>query len=179
MSFFDAFKSFDLILISQYMAVEFLIGIIAGIIVKYLAKFNASRVGNAQVFSAKDYSSIHFGKDFPRRSFDLLSLPPEFVIVQHTEQEVVCEEFFTIFGSSIKAEYRNGQYRMHGISALSSPLYLFTVVIPTALGFFSASMSLLDKIGILLLISGVVWIFITSLVQMLLMFPKPKIDNAE
>jgi hypothetical protein len=170
MEIFDIFKSIDLILIGKYMAAELLIGIIVGITVKYVAKFNASRASDIQVFPATEYSSRHFGKNFPRGAFDFFKLPPEFVLVQYADNEVVCENFFTFLGDSTKAEYRDGQYRGHGFSALSSPIYLFTVVIPIVLGFFPALLPLINKIGGSLLMSGLIWMFMTFWMPMIIRF---------
>lgn len=179
MEVFDVFKSLDFILIGKCMAVELFLGVFAGIIVKFAAKFNASRANDVQVFRATDYSSRHFGRNFPRGAFDPFKLPPEFVIVQYDSDEVISENFFPLLGDSTKAEYQNGEYRGHGFSALSSPVYLTTVVIPIVLGFFPALLPFINKIGSPLLFSGLAWMFITFWMPMLFPFQGNQTSNPE
>lgn len=163
----EIFDNFNPVLIGQYMFVEFIIGVVVGTIFKFIAKFNANRADNFQVFPATDYSSIQFGENFPRAEFDPLKLPPEFVIVQYDSDTVICEDFFTFLGSSLKVEYQNGQYLEAGQSALSSPVYLFTVVVPAILGFYSMFFPFVSQVGSLLLVSGLAWMFITFWIPMI------------
>jgi hypothetical protein len=179
MEVFDVFKSLDFILIGKCMAVELFLGVFAGIIVKFAAKFNASRTNSVQAFRATDYSSRHFGRNFPRGAFDLFKLPPEFVVVQYDSNEVISEKFFTFLGDSTKAEYQNGEYRGHGFSALSSPIYLTTVVIPIVLGFFPSLLPFVNKIGSPLLFSGLAWMFITFWIPILFSFQGNETANPE
>jgi uncharacterized protein (DUF433 family) len=178
MEVFDIFKSLDFILIGKWMAVELFLGVFAGIIVKFAAKFNASHSNSVQVFRATDYSSRYFGRNFPRGAFDPFKLPPEFIVVQYDSNEVISENFLTFLGDSTKAEYQNGEYRGHGFSALSSPVYLTTVVIPIVLGFFPALLPFINKIVSPLLFSGLAWMFIT-LMPMLFPFQGNETSNPE
>jgi len=169
------FDSSDIILIGKYMAAELFIGIFVGIIVKQVAKFNASRTSDIQVFSATDYSSIHFGGNYPRGSLDPFKLPVEFVIVQYASNDVVCETFFTFLGDSTKAEYLNGQCKGVSLSALSSPVYLTTIVIPAILWFISIQLPFLNKISTPLFASALIWMFITfSLPALFILLKLPR-----
>lgn len=161
MDVFNIFDDLDFLLVGKYMVAELLIGAIAGIIFKQVAKLNANRSSNTQVFQATDYSSRYFGKNFPTDDFDVFRLPPEFIVVQYGNDEVISENFFTFLGNSTKAEYQNGQYRGNSSSALSSPTYLTTIVIPVLLGFFSAVLPFADNVNSSLFLSGLIWLFIT------------------
>jgi hypothetical protein len=182
--FFDIFDfdSSDFILIGAYMAAELFIGIFVGVTVKQLAKFKASRTSDVKIFSAKDYSSINFGENYPRGSLDLFKLPVEFVIVQYVNNEVVRETFFTFLGDSTKAEYLNGQCKGTSLSALSSPVYLTTIAIPAILWFISIQIPFLNKISSPLFASALIWMFITFSLPalfILLKFPRKGTSNAE
>jgi hypothetical protein len=153
-----------------YMVGELLLGGCVGLVVKYVARFGATQSSDTRVFVAKDYSSTYFGKNFPRAAFDPFQFPREFIIVQYVNDEVVSEEFFTFLGDSTKAIYQNGQYRGHGYSVLSSPVYFFTVLIPIMLGFFTAFLPFVGEVGMPLLISGLIWMFLTFLPMLLFTF---------
>lgn len=167
MEFLGLFRDFDIALIAKYMTVELLIGAVIGLISKQVAKSNASSASDLHVVPARDYTSSYFGRNFPRHAFDTFRLPPEFVIVQSANGEILGEEFFTFLGSSTKARYENGEYKGHSFSALTSSMYFCTVVIPIVAGFFPALTLPFGKAFIPLLFSGVTWLFIGVLIQTL------------
>ncbi|MDY6940660.1 MAG: hypothetical protein SWY16_23750 [Cyanobacteriota bacterium] len=176
---FNIFNSFDFALIGKYLIAELLIGICIGVAIKYIAQFKANQADNTQIFSAKDYSSIYFGTNFPRGEFDPFKLPPEFVIVRYSNDRVICEEFFTFLGDSTKATYENGQCQGYEFSVASSPIYLCTVVIPIVLGFFPSILSFYETVGIPLLISGLFWMFVTFFIPILFILLKQERANPE
>ena len=141
---------------------EFAIGVAVGLVVKLVARARTVGNENLQLFPAQAYESIEFGTDFPTHGFDVLSLPPEFVVVESAGGEVISEDFYTVLGSSSKAIYQNGDYRGKTYSALSSPLYLCTVLIPSiAGGCFPFLKPLIGGNFNPLLCSGIIWLAIT------------------
>jgi hypothetical protein len=163
----DIFKGLTVLLIVNYMAGEFILGTLLGISFKLITKFNASRSTDVRVYAASDYSSKHFGKNFPRGGgFDLFQLSPELIVVEYSGDKIVRESFYTFLGNSIKAEYQDGKLTSTASSALSAPIYLVTVVIPILFGFFTIRFPTLHKIGIPLLVSGLIWMFITIFIPM-------------
>jgi hypothetical protein len=146
-----------------YMIGDLLLGICIGLIIKQVNISRAAQSSNSRVFATKDYSSIYFGKNFPRSPFDPFQLPRELVIVRYVNDEVVSEKFFTFLGDSAKAIYQNGQYEGLVNSGLRSPVFFFTVLFPILQGFVASFVPSLQIVGIPLLISGLAWIFLTSL----------------
>jgi hypothetical protein len=165
MQFFRMLQDFNTVVILKYIIVDLLIGIAVGFILKQAIKINANRTSNLQVISAKDYTSSYFGKNFPKHAFDIFQLSPEFVVLQSANDQVISEDFYTFLGSSTKAQYENEEYRGHGYSALSSPVYLCTVVLPIAIGFFPALLPFVGKAFSPLLYSGMGWMFLEFLAQ--------------
>jgi|GEM_PF-2702249 len=147
------------------MGFELLLGAIIGFILTQVIRIRASRISNVQVIPARRYDSSYFGRSFPKHGFDAFCLPPEFVVVQSEDNEIFSEEFYTLLGSSTKATYENGRYNGHGYSALRSPVYLCTVVIPILVGFFPAILPFIGQLFEPLLFSGMAWMFITFWIQ--------------
>jgi hypothetical protein len=172
MDFLGILKDLNWALISQYMVIELVIGAIAGLIFKQVKKISASRNPNLQVISSKDYTSQHFAKNFPRHSFDIFRLPPEFVIVQSEDEQLISEDFYTFLGSSVQVFYENGAYKEGSCSALKAPVYIFTVMLPIFIGFFPTVLSLpfIGKTGNLMLYSGAIWAVLLFYIQPLLEF---------
>ncbi len=149
------FDNFDSLLIAKFAIGELIIGIIAGIILKEVMRFNANKDNSCKVFDSKAYSSIKFGKFSPRYFGDALLLSPEFVIVKSLNGAVVSEEFFTFLGASSKFLYENGIYKGGEFSILIYPVYLFTVIVPIAVGFFPSFLPFIGKFFSPLLYSGI------------------------
>ncbi len=165
------FSNFDLILVMKFAIGELLIGIVAGLIFKQISRSKASQDRNCQILKPTDYNSIMFGSNLPRHFGDAFLLPPEFVITQSLNGETISEEFFTFLGTSSKFLYEQRRFMGGGFSILTCPVYLMTAVIPILIGFFPSFFlpSLLPFVGnffIPLLYSGVIWLFLTFLIQM-------------
>jgi hypothetical protein len=173
------FDNFELLLIAKFAIGELLIGIIAGIILKLVMKFNADRDSNCQIFKPKAYSSIKFGKFSPRHFGDALLLPPEFVIVKSLNSQVISEEFFTSLGASSKFAYENGVFKGGEFSILIYPVYLFTVIVPIMVGFFPSLLPFIGKSFSPLLYSGIGWLFSTFLIQTIVGSLKQALSNPE
>lgn len=154
--------SLDLLLIGKLMGAELLAGAAIGLIFKLFVKIRADGDRNLQTFSAADYSSPHFGTELPKNAFDAFSLSPEFVIVKTSDSNLLSERYVGFFGSYSQATYENGKYRDHEYSALTSPMYLCVVFIPIVVGFFSLFLSMSNDITNALFCSGVVWMFVTT-----------------
>ena len=173
------FDDFDLLLVAKFAIGELLIGIIAGIIFKLVMKFNANQDNNCQIFEPKAYSSIKFGKFSPRHFGDALLLSPEFIVVKSLNGQVISEEFFTFLGASSKFVYENGIYKGGEFSFLIYPVYLFTVIIPIMVGFFPSLIPFIGKFFSPLLYSGIAWLFLTFLIQIVVGSLKQALSNPE
>jgi hypothetical protein len=173
------FDDFDSLLIAKFVIGELIIGIIAGIIFKLVMKFNANQDSNCQIFKPEAYSCIEYGKFSPRYFADALLLPPEFVVVKSLNGQVISEEFFTFLGASSKFSYENGIYKGGEFSFPIYPVYLFTVIVPIAIGFFPSFLPFIGSFFSPLLYSGVIWLFLTFLIQTIIGSLKQAFSNPE
>jgi hypothetical protein len=173
------FDDVDLLLIAKFAIGELLIGIISGIIFKLVMKYNADRDRNCQVFEPKAYRSILLGENSPRHFGDAFLLSPEFVIVKSSNGEVISEEFFTFLGASSKFVYEHGIYKCDDFLTFTYPVYLFTVIIPIVVGFFPSLLPFIGKFFSSLVYSGMVWLFLTFLIQALIGLLRQTLSNPE
>jgi hypothetical protein len=173
------FNDFDPLLITKFTICELILGIIAGIIFKQVIKFNANQDINCQIFEPKAYTSIKFGQFSPRHFGDAFLLSPEFIIVKSLNGEVISEEFITFLGASSKFLYEYGVYKGGDFSAWMYPVYISTVIIPIVIGFFPSLLPFVGKFFSPLLYSGIAWLFLTFLIQMLIGSLKQALSNPE
>jgi hypothetical protein len=161
MDFSGIFSNLDVVL--KLMFVELLLGCIAGFIFKQIIKIKARNDENTQIFSPSEYTSVHFGKNFPRCSMDILLLDPEFILVKIEGSETT-EEFYNFLGACEKFKYQNGRIISGGLLLLN-PVYLCTVVIPSVIGFFPSLIPFINQYFSPLFYSGLLWMFATFLIQ--------------
>jgi hypothetical protein len=173
------FNDFDMLLTTKFAIGELIIGIIAGMIFKQVIKLNATKDSNCQILRPEAYSSIKFGKFSPRHLGDAFLLSPEFIIVKSSNDEVISEEFLTSLGASSKFLYENGVYKGGDFLAWVYPVYLLTVIIPIVIGFFPSLLPFVGKFSSPLLYSGIIWLFLTFLIQILIGSLKQALSNPE
>jgi hypothetical protein len=99
--------------------------------------------------------------------------------VKSSNGEVVSEKFFTFLGASSKFVYENGIYKGRKFSILIYPVYLFTVILPIVIGFFPSLLPFIGKFFTPLFYSGIVWLFLTFLMQTLIGSLKQALNNQE
>ena len=116
---------------------ELLVGSAVGVVIKFVVPRQAKHSESCQVIAARNYVSLKFGRNFPEYGFDPLSLPTNFVIVEKLDGLVVRERFYTFLGSCYEVVYKDGEYKEIQYSALSSPLYVCAVLLPTLIGFLA------------------------------------------
>ncbi|MEO1133607.1 MAG: hypothetical protein AAFX40_12985 [Cyanobacteria bacterium J06639_1] len=168
---FDFMTRFDFAALGKLMLAELLIGVIISTTGKYIVLLNASRSDTAQIISTSEYSSIRYGEDLPRGSFDIFKLPPTFVIVRTLSDEVKREDFYTFLGSSVSVWYRDGVYKGTSSNALSAPVYLCTVLIPFGLCVLAFVGNVFPDLGLPLLISALIWMFSAFFLVPILLLP--------
>ncbi len=164
MDILGMFRDFDIASISKYMVVEFFIGAVVGLVIKQLTIANSRSMSDVQVISAKEYTATYPDRNLLRNPFDIFLLIPEFVILKTENETIAREEFYTFFGASMKISYEDGIEKYDG-SALTSPIYLCTVLIPIVVGFFPSLLPFIGQYFSPLLYSGLVWMFLTFLLQ--------------
>jgi hypothetical protein len=164
MDILGIFRGFDIDSISKYMGIEFFIGAVLGFMIKKLAITNFRNISNYQIISAKDYVDRYPDRSLLKHPFDIFLLTPEFIGLRMENETITREDFYTFFGASMKITYENGSKKYDG-SALTSPIYLCTVLIPIVVGFFPSLLPLIGKYFSPLLYSGLVWMFLTFLLQ--------------
>jgi hypothetical protein len=164
MDILGIFRDFDMASISKYMGMEFLIGAVIGLVIKQLTMVNSRSSSDLQVISGKEYTATYPDRNLVKHPFDIFLLNPEFVILKTEGGTVTKEEFYTFFGASMKISYENGNKQYDG-SALTSPIYLCTVLIPIVAGFFPSLLPFVGQYFSPLLYSGLVWMFLTFLLQ--------------
>lgn len=165
--------------IGGFMFAELLIGAIFGIIKKYISQFS-SDTNYSKAFLAKEYTSKHFGNNFPRDSFDPFKLPPEIIIVSFVPDsgEVLKEEFITTLGCATDAQYRDGKMISYGSNS-PSPLYVIVALIPCIIGFYGSFSSSISDISFLLLMSGFAWLFIIFFLPLIIRIIKTGTGDTE
>ncbi len=164
MDILGMFRDFDIDSISKYMGGEFIIGAVTGLVIKRLTIFNSRNASDLQLISAKEYTARYPDRNLLKHPFDLFLLTPEFVILRMENETIAQEGFYTFFGASMKISYENGSKKYDG-SALTSPIYLCTVLVPIVIGFFPSLLPFVGKYFSPLLYSGLVWMFLTFLLQ--------------
>jgi hypothetical protein len=174
---FSGIFTYSDVFIFQLMAIELAIGCFTGLIVKQVVKIKAKNDVNIQIVSPDEYSSIHFGNNIPKDSLDIfLLLPTEFILLTSEDNQIVCEDFRAFFGSSRKAKYESGILKSYGSFDIE-PVYLCTVLIPIAIGFFLSFSSLVGEYFRPVLYSGFLWIILVFLLQFLVGRLNINIDN--
>lgn len=156
-----------IVTIAQYMGVELIIGIFAGILSKEMIRFNAQISSSKKVFLPSDYCSIRYGNNLPKSEFyNLFNLQQNLVIAHYKEEKVVREDFYTFLGDRTSLIYRDEilndkVFKNAFLGLLGNPIYVCTVVIPSMAGFLLGLLfSFIPSIEIFfthLLISGLVW----------------------
>jgi hypothetical protein len=165
MDILGVFRDFGIASIFKYMGIEFLMGAVIGLVIKQLTIFNSRNASNTQIVSAKEYTATYPDGNLLKHPFDLFLLTPEFVVLKTENGVISREEFYTFFGASMIINYENGMKRYGGGSALTAPIYLCTVVVPSVVGFFTSLLPFIGQYFSPLLYSGLVWMFLTFLLQ--------------
>jgi hypothetical protein len=151
----------------KLMALEIAIGCIVGLIVKQVVKIKVQNEPNTQIFSPNDYTSVYFGKNFPRCGGDMFLLSPEFIVVRSEGNATTTEEFYNFLGARAKFKYEDGRIISGGFF-LFDPVYLCTVVIPSLVGFFPSFIPFVSQYFSPLLYSGLAWMLTTFVVQIII-----------
>jgi hypothetical protein len=178
MDILGMFGDFDIASISKYMGIEFIIGAVIGLVIKQLTIVNSRNTSDLQVISGKEYTAAYPDRNLLRHPFDIFLLTSEFVILKTEHGTITKEEFYTFFGASMKISYENGSKKYDG-SALTSPIYLCTVLIPIVVGFFPSLLPFVGQYFSPLLYSGLLWMFLTFLLQPLTGMLNRVVDSPE
>jgi hypothetical protein len=165
MDFLGIFKGLEALV--KLMALELAIGCIVGLIVKQIVKIKAQNEPSTQIFLPNEYTSVYFGKNFPRCGGDMFLLSPEFIVVRSEGNATTTEEFYNFLGARAKFKYEDGRIVSGGFF-LFDPVYLCTVVIPSLIGFFPSFIPFVSHYFSPLLYSGLAWIFTTFLGQIII-----------
>jgi hypothetical protein len=131
-------------LIAKIFAFTFAIGLSLGLINHGIARYQVFvHPASYQIYNPGQYQSLEYGKEWPDSFMEFLGLSQSiYVKVEKNQGAVVSETYYSIFGSTITANYAGGKWQSTGGSILSAPLYMINCVIPLVLGWITIMLTL-------------------------------------
>jgi hypothetical protein len=132
-------------LVAKIFAVTFAIGLSIGLINHGIARYYVLvNPVQYQIYTPGQYQSLEYGNEWPGLDMEFFGLSqPIYVKVDKNQGEVVAETYYSVFGSTITANYSSRKWmRTGGTAFLSTPLYTVNCLAPLVLGWITIMVTL-------------------------------------